>query len=345
MLKKVLLAFVALLITGSVFIAGAIIYFANELNAPIKLQQQQVVLISKGSNLSKIIYQLAADEVVSYPKSLILYARYHHLTNIKAGEFLLEPGISNVELLNLFVNGDVIHYRVTLIEGKTFKDYLQVLQAQEKLQHKTQGLSPEQVMQQLKIDHYYEGWFAPETYTYQKGMSDLDILKLAYERQQKLLAEAWQQRKEGIPIKTPYEALILASMVEKETGAAKERPLISGVLSRRLIKGMRLQSDPTTIYGMGDRYNGNLRLKDLQEDNPYNTYKIKGLPPTPIANPGWDAILAAVRPADTKALYFVAKGDGTHQFSDTLEEHNKAVRQYQIYKRRKDYQSAPDQSE
>ena len=344
MLKKILLAFVALLITGSVFMAGVVIYFANELNAPIQLQQQQIVQVSKGSNLSKVIYQLAADNIVTYPKPLILYARYKHLTNIKAGEFLLKPGISNVELLDLFVNGDVVNYRVTLIEGKTFKDYLQVLQTQQKLQHKTLGLSAEQVMHLLNIDHYYEGWFAPETYTYQQGMSDLDILKLAYERQQKLLAEAWGQRKQDIPIKTPYEALILASMIEKETGAAQERPLISGVLSRRLVKGMRLQSDPTTIYGMGDRYNGNLRLKDLQEDNPYNTYKINGLPPTPIANPGWDAILAAVRPADTKALYFVAKGDGTHQFSDTLEEHNKAVRQYQIYKRRKDYQSAPEQN-
>ncbi|AJQ95324.1 endolytic transglycosylase MltG [Gynuella sunshinyii] len=344
MLKKVLLSFVALLITGSVFMAGAVIYFANELNLPIQLQQERVIQVARGSSLSKVIYQLAADDIVVHPRPLIFYARYNHLTNIKAGEFLVTPGMTNVELLHHFVSGEVINYRVTLVEGKTFKDYLSLLQAQDKLEHKTVGLTPEEVSKKIGLTQFYEGWFAPETYTYQHGMSDLDILQMAYERQQKLLAEAWAQKKDGIPVKSPYEALIMASLIEKETGAVHERPLISGVLSRRLQKGMRLQSDPTTIYGMGDRYKGNLRLKDLQEDNPYNTYRIKGLPPTPIANPGWDAILSAVQPADGKALYFVAKGDGTHQFSDTLVEHNEAVRKYQIFKRRKDYQSAPGQN-
>ncbi len=186
-----------------------------------------------------------------------------------------------------------------------------------------------------------EGWIYPDTYSYTKGTRDIDVLRRAYQRMQQVLAEEWEARSQPLPLSSPYEALILASIVEKETGAPEERAAIAGVFVRRLQKNMRLQTDPTVIYGMGDNYRGNIRRSDLTRYTPYNTYKIDGLPPTPIANPGREAIHASLHPAPGKALYFVAKGDGRHQFSATLVEHNRAVQVYQKRQRRQDYRSSP----
>jgi UPF0755 protein len=193
---------------------------------------------------------------------------------------------------------------------------------------------------------YPEGRFYPDTYHYTATMSDIDILQHAYKKMHDYLAYEWERRADNLPLKTSDEALVLASIIEKETGAVEERPLIAGVFINRLQKGMRLQTDPTVIYGMGDNYKGNIRKKDLLADTPYNTYTREGLPPTPIAMPGGDAIHAALHPADTKALYFVAKGDGTHHFSATLSEHNEAVIKYQLKGRRKNFSSySPAQKE
>ncbi len=191
-----------------------------------------------------------------------------------------------------------------------------------------------------KPDHHPEGWFAPDTYAYVRGDTDLELLDRALADQEQILEQAWEERAEGLPLDSPYEALILASIVEKETAVPDEREEIAGVFVNRLNQGMRLQTDPTVIYGIGDDYEGNIRRHHLQQDTPYNTYRRAGLPPTPIAMPGEASIRAALNPADTEALYFVARGDGTHVFSRTLEEHQQAVREYQL-RRRKDYRSTP----
>ncbi|MCW8887203.1 MAG: endolytic transglycosylase MltG, partial [Motiliproteus sp.] len=233
----------------------------------------------------------------------------------------------------------------SLIEGLRASDYLSKLAAHPDLVQTLKEQSHEQVAKQLGITSgKLEGWIYPDTYSFTRGTSDLDILTRAYQRMKKVLDQEWQQKQKGLPLNTPYEALILASIVEKETGVAFERPEIAGVFIRRLQKKMRLQTDPTVIYGMGDRYKGNITRADLKRKTAYNTYQIMGLPPTPIANPGKEAIRAVLNPAAGKALYFVAKGDGSHQFSATYAEHNKAVQHYQRSKRRKDYRSAPPSS-
>jgi UPF0755 protein len=192
---------------------------------------------------------------------------------------------------------------------------------------------------------FHEGWVFPDTYFFEKGTTDLELLQTAYEQMQRVLEEEWDDRAENAEVNSSYEALILASIIEKETGAAYERPMISGVFTKRLQLGMRLQTDPTVIYGLGESFDGNLTRTHLRADTPYNTYTRKGLPPTPIANPGREAIRAAVNPEITNAIFFVAKGDGTHHFSETYEEHNAAVRQYQRFGRRSDYQSSPAPAE
>ena len=252
---------------------------------------------------------------------------------IKAGEYELLPGLMPEALFALFVSGKTVSYSITLIEGWSFRQMMAEIEAHPVLQQTLSGLSPEAIMQKLgHEDEHPEGRFFPDTYSFQRNTTDLELLRRAYDRMSRILQDAWAERDENIQLKSPYEALILASIVEKETGAASERAEISGVFSRRLRKGMKLQTDPTVIYGMGDRYKGNIRRKDLKEDTPYNTYVHTGLPPTPICMPGADAIAAAVKPKAGKSLYFVAKGDGSHQFSDTLRQHNNAVRKYQLKK-------------
>jgi UPF0755 protein len=235
------------------------------------------------------------------------------------------------ELVDKLIQGKVIQYAITLIEGHTYKQFIEQLKSQNLLVDELENLSSEQVMSKLgKPDLHPEGQFAPNTYFYQKGDTDFDVLKQAFDRQQQLVEQAWQQRAQDLNLNSAYELLILASIVEKETGVAAERGLIAGVFNHRLRIGMKLQTDPTVIYGMGDAFDGNIRRKDLRTDTPYNTYTRYGLPPSPIANPGYDALMAVANPVDTEYLYFVGKGDGSHQFSKNLRDHNNAVIKYQL---------------
>jgi UPF0755 protein len=248
---------------------------------------------------------------------------------IKAGSYEIAPGTTPRSLLAMLVRGDQTLKSITLVEGWSFKQVRQALQKAERLAPESIGLEPEMIMQKLgKPGIHPEGRFFPDTYTYAKGSSDLAVLKRAAKAMDKRLDAAWALRNPDTPLKSPEEALILASIVEKETGKPADRGQIAGVFINRLRTNMRLQTDPTVIYGMGDAFDGNIRKRDLLQDTPYNTYTRSGLPPTPIAMPGKAALLAAVQPAPTKALYFVARGDGTSQFSATLDDHNRAVNKY-----------------
>lgn len=249
---------------------------------------------------------------------------------IKAGSYELEPGVSPYSLLQKLVRGEESLRAVTLVEGWNFRQVRAALSKAEHLKPETRGLEPDLIMELLgKPGLHPEGRFFPDTYTYAKGSSDLAVLKRAMRAMDKKLEAVWSQRAPGTPLSSPEQMLILASIVEKETGRASDRPMIAGVFTNRLRLGMMLQTDPTVIYGLGDTFDGNLRKRHLQADTPWNTYTRNGLPPTPIAMPGKAALLAAVQPADTKALYFVARGDGSSQFSASLEEHNRAVNKYQ----------------
>ena len=249
---------------------------------------------------------------------------------IKAGNYEVAQGTSPHALLQKLVRGEEALRAVTLVEGWNFRQLRQALARAEQLRPDTEGLSDADIMARLDRPGVpAEGRFFPDTYTYAKGSSDLAVLRRALHAMDRRLEAAWAQRAPDTPLKSPEQALILASIVEKETGRPEDRAQIAGVFSNRLRAGMLLQTDPTVIYGLGERFDGNLRKRDLQADTPYNTYTRAGLPPTPIAMPGRAALLAAVQPADTRALYFVARGDGTSHFSDTLDEHNRAVNRYQ----------------
>ena len=249
---------------------------------------------------------------------------------IKAGSYELDGEVSPRALLDKLVRGDEALRAVTLVEGWTFKQVRAALQKAEQLAQDTRGLEPDLIMNSLERPGLPpEGHFYPDTYTYAKGSSDLAVLKRALRAMDRHLEAAWQMRQADTPLKTPEQLLTLASIVEKETGRASDRPMIASVFTNRLRVGMLLQTDPTVIYGMGDRFDGNLRKRDLQTDTPWNTYTRAGLPPTPIAMPGKAALLAAVQPAQSSALYFVARGDGSSQFSNNLEAHNRAVNKYQ----------------
>jgi UPF0755 protein len=284
-------------------------------------------------------HDLANEGFLQQPRLLTLYARFTHATKVHAGEYFLPAGITPQALLTKLRSGDVVLYQVTLVEGWTYQQALNALHAKNTIQPLLQDKTEEQqlALLELPISHP-EGWFFPDTYSYVRATSDVEILRRAYTHMHQELERLWDTRAENLPYKDAYEALIMASIVERETGAEWERDQIASVFVRRLQQGLRLQTDPTVIYGMGSNYKGKISRKDLQQATPYNTYVISGLPPTPIALPGQAAIRAALNPADGKALYFVAKGDGSTHFSDTLAEHNAAVRRYQL-KRRSDYRS------
>jgi UPF0755 protein len=252
-------------------------------------------------------------------------------TSVKAGEYRLEVGQSPLDLIDLFSSGDSILYSFTIIEGWTFRQLLTEL-ARDPILVKTIGdATTAEIMAQISnADEHPEGRFLPDTYHFPRGTGDIAFLKRAYRTMQQKLAEEWGARDADLPLQSAYEALTLASIIEKETGAAFERPLIAAAFIQRLRKNMRLQTDPTIIYGLGEGFDGNIRYRDLRKDTPYNTYLHKGLTPTPIALPGIDSIRAALHPAESDAIYFVSKGDGTHHFSRTLEEHNAAVSKYQL---------------
>lgn len=251
--------------------------------------------------------------------------------DVKAGSYELAAAPTPLELLDKLTRGDVSQAEVRLIEGWTFRQFRAALDSNAFLRHDSQGLTDQELLQKLGASEPHpEGLFFPDTYIFSKGSSDLRVLRRAYHAMQRHLDEQWQQRDTAAPYKTPYEALIMASIVEKETGRAQERDLIAGTLTNRLRIGMLLQVDPTVIYGLGQSFDGNLKKIHLQTDGPYNTYTRAGLPPTPIAAPGLASLRAALRPAKTEALYYVSRGDGSSHFSRSLEEHNRAVRKYQL---------------
>ncbi|MEO6976295.1 MAG: endolytic transglycosylase MltG [Gallionella sp.] len=249
---------------------------------------------------------------------------------IKAGNYALEHPVSPLQLLKIISTGEVSLSQLSVIEGWTFKQMREALDRNPDITHNSAHLTDEEILQRIgATENYPEGLFFPNTYYFAAGSSDLQIFKRAYQTMQKNLQQAWLARAPDLPLQTPYQALILASIIEKETGTPSDRVMIAGVFVNRLRKGMLLQSDPTVIYGMGDKFDGNLRKRDLLADSAYNTYMRRGLTPTPIALPGVAALQAALHPAQTDALYFVARGDGSSQFSNSLSKHNRAVNRYQ----------------
>jgi len=315
-----------------------------KMQQPLQVPEQGMIFeIPRGVSVQRVAQDLQATGVIDHSLWMRLYVRLHpEVSHVQAGEYRLEPGLTLPGLMSLFTSGRTVSYPIQFVEGWTFRDVRRELARHEKLVQRTAGLDDAELMELLERpgDHP-EGRFFPDTYYFHKGMSDLDILATALRRMDQILAEEWEQRQENLPLKTPYEALILASIIEKETGVPYERAQISGVFVRRLQKGMRLQTDPTVIYGLGENYRGNLTRQHLRQLTPYNTYRIAGLPPTPIALSGREAIHAALNPAPGKELFFVARGDGTHHFSVTLKQHQAAVLKYQVHKRRADYRSSP----
>ena len=300
----------------------------------IPLAESTTFLIRSGSNIKSIAQDLARAEIINDPWLFILLAKVRGMeTRVRAGEYQVDVGITADALLEKFAEGTSIQYKLTVIEGWTFRQMLAAIAADPIIENTLQGKSDEEIMALLgQAGQHPEGMFFPDTYRFPKGTSDVDFLRRAYQVMQSHLEREWNQRAPGLPLASSYEALILASIIEKETGAGFERPLIAGVFIERLKRNMRLQTDPTIIYGLGESFDGDIRFRDLKKDTPYNTYLHAGLTPTPIALPGLKAIRAALHPAETDALYFVSRGDGTHQFSATLEEHNAAVQRYQLRK-------------
>ncbi len=343
LVRKVILLGLFVVVLACSVLAYQLIRFQLE---PIRISSEsQTFTIESGSNIKSIAQQLSLEKIIEDPWLFILMAKIEGVeTRVRAGEYLLIPDQSTADLLDTFTKGLSIQYTFTIIEGWTFRQMLNAIANNPIIQNTLQNKSNGEIMSILSYpEQHPEGLFFPDTYSFPKGTSDISFLRRAYQLMQQHLNREWENRAKNVPVKTSYEALILASIIEKETGAAFERPLISGVFTQRLLKGMKLQTDPTVIYGMGEDFDGDIRFRDLRKDTPYNTYTRKGLTPTPIALPGLDAIRAALHPADTKALYFVAKGDGTHQFSETLEQHNRAVSQFQLKRKKTKQKSSSGQ--
>lgn len=329
-------------LAGTVLFCLALIDFLTVMNTPLMTTGAAVKYeVSAGSNLTRIVYDLKKQGYITKPRYLLLYAKLKGPANkISTGEYLLKPGVSAGDFLDQVLSGKVIQYAITIVEGWNIYQVLEIIKQQPNIIHTLQGLSLKQIM--AKIGHpdmHPEGRFYPDTYHFPKGLTDVQFLQRAYTAMQNKLAAEWAKRAVGLPYKTPDEALTMASIVEKETGQASERQAIAGVFVRRLEKRMRLQTDPTVIYGLGPAFDGNIRRRDLKRDTPYNTYRRRGLPPTPIAMPGGEAIYAAMHPVDGEALYFVSRGDGSHYFSATLDEHNRAVIKYQLKGRKRSFSS------
>lgn len=322
----------------SVFLVAAVVALGAAgwgwwwIHHPLRTAAPTVDLSIEAGTLPRAVAHAVADAGVDVEPEL-LYAWFRVSGQdrlIKAGSYELEDGITPLRLLAKLARGEETLRGITLVEGWTFRQFRAALQKEEVLKPDTRGLTDEALMALLgRPGQHPEGRFFPDTYMYAKGSSDVAVLRRAMRAMDKRLATAWAQRSPAAAVKTPDEALILASIVEKETGKAADRPLVGAVFNNRLRAGMPLQTDPTVIYGMGPAFDGNLRKKDLQADTPWNTYLHAGLPPTPIAMPGKASLLAAVQPAASQALYFVARGDGSSHFSSNLDEHNRAVNKYQ----------------
>ncbi|MDZ7841236.1 MAG: endolytic transglycosylase MltG [Gammaproteobacteria bacterium] len=327
LIGTVVLGFMALVLAG----AGYVYWSGLQ---PVKSGSDSFV-VSPGSGVKRIAERLVEEEVLSEPYTFTLWAYASDYTRrLHAGEYFIPSDATVDEVLKIIVSGKVIQRPITLIEGWTFAELRQALYGAEKLRIETRDLTRAGIMERLDAEQKNpEGWFFPDTYHYTADMSDLDILGRAHATMVRVLDEEWENRDQAVDLENRYEALVLASIIEKETGRSAERRTIAGVFHNRLRKGMRLQTDPTVIYGLGDDFDGNLTRAHLESDTAHNTYTRAGLPPTPIAMPGRASVHAALNPAETTALYFVSRGDGSHEFSDTLAEHNRAVAEYQINRR------------
>ncbi|AHF03755.1 aminodeoxychorismate lyase [Marichromatium purpuratum 984] len=312
--------------------AGVWVDYQRFEKTPIALDRESIVFdIPVGSSLGQIAERLTERGAIPHPYYFIALAyRRGDQARIKAGEYTLTAAMTPVEVLDHLVRGKVVQYPITLVNGWTFRRAVEAIDAHPHFGGEgLAALSDAELMARLgHPGEHPEGRFFPDTYAFPRGTTGIDVLRRAMQRMKLVLAEEWAGRAENLPVETPYEALILASIVEKETAATHERAKIAGVFVRRLRMGMRLQTDPTVIYGMGERYEGDIRRSDLREATAYNTYVIDGLPPTPISLPGRGTIHAVLHPADGDALFFVSKGDGTHKFSATYAEHKRAVRRY-----------------
>jgi UPF0755 protein len=324
-----IVAFTLMMVMGLLFIWSSM-HYQIILKKPVVLNASTLE-IKKGDTLESVVRNLQAQRIAINPFWFKLFAYRKHLDRIlKVGEYVLNKGATAADILSLLTEGKTRQYAITFPEGWAFKQVFQAIKNNPNLQHTLSDAELKDVMLRIDTDNSHpEGLFFPDTYYFEKNSSDVELLKRAHDKMQNTLASEWQKRDKEVPLETPYQALILASIIEKETAAAEERKQIAGVFTRRLKKGMLLQTDPTVIYGMGDDYHGDIRREDLREPTPYNTYVIKGLPPTPIAMPGKEAIIAALHPADGDTLYFVARGNGRHAFSATLDEHEKYVDQFQ----------------
>jgi UPF0755 protein len=321
-----------LLVTGVIVSVAAVAGFSYWAKSPLTTAEPVIEFtINPGSGVGAAAQQMAKAGVPVNPQLFNILARVTgEAGRIKAGSYELKPNTSPRRLLTQLVRGEFAQEAVTIIEGWTFRQMRAALAGHERLRHDTVKLSDEELMKKISTEYSSpEGLFFPDTYLFAKGSSELDIYKKAHGAMLNHLKAAWDGRDTTLPYKNPYEALIMASIIEKETGQKSERNMIAGVFVNRLRTGMLLQTDPTVIYGMGERFVGQIRKKDLETDTPYNTYTRAGLPPTPISLPGVQSLAAALAPAKTQALYFVSRGDGTSQFSDNLNDHNRAVNQYQ----------------
>lgn len=327
---RFLLKSILMLLVCAAAVAGVGYWWATK---PISLRTSPVDFrIPPGSSLRSAATQMAEAGVNVPPDLLVLLAKAARAeTGIKAGSYSVSAGVTPWELLGKLTRGQVTQGEITLVEGWTLRQWRERIDAHPELVHETRGLSEADILKRLGIEGTAraEGLFFPDTYLFDKQSSDLELFARAHRALKKKLEAEWAQRASGLPYSDPYQALIMASIVEKETGRGADRALVAAVFVNRLRAGMLLQTDPTVIYGMGESFDGNIRKRDLSTDTPYNTYTRPGLPPTPIAMPGLASIQAALHPADSDALYFVARGDGSSHFSSSLEEHNRAVSRYQ----------------
>lgn len=300
------------------------------LKQPLAIHNEQVFTVEKGDSLKSILITFIDHKwIKSSSFSRLIYRMNPDYEHVKSGTYLLPKGATLEQVIDMFVSGKEYQYSITFVEGSRFTDWVRRLNHTESITHQIKGLSEAEIAKKLGISkEKLEGLFLAETYNYTKGASDLAILKRAHIKLQNALEKAWATRKSDLPLKSPYDALILASIIEKETAVENERKTVASVFVNRLKRRMRLQTDPTVIYGLGERFDGNLRKKDLSAPSPYNTYLHAGLPPTPIAMVGHSSIKAALNPKNSRYLYFVANGRGGHVFSTNLADHNTAVRHY-----------------
>ena len=342
MRRKFLLLLETGLVLAGLLLGASAWKLYSALEQPLNLATEELLEVPAGSTPTGTFNRLQADGVLEDAFWLRLYWRFNLAGQpLHSGEYRMLPGMTAQGLIGLWQRGEVVQYSLTLVEGWNFRQVRSALSKNDKLEQTLAGLSDSEVMEKLGHGGVFpEGRFFPDTYSFVRGMSDAELLKKAYERLDEVLAKEWSRRAADLPYTQPYQALIMASLVEKETGVPQERGQIAGVFVRRMRTGMMLQTDPTVIYGLGERYNGKLTRSHLREPTPYNTYTNFGLPPTPIAMVGREAINAALNPVAGSSLYFVARGDGSHVFSDDLDAHNAAVRDYQL-KRRADYRSSP----